>query len=97
MKTCSIYNNDQKEIYLNGFMLNVTDWCVISPATGEVAFLPSGTLYISPGHNQIWICNFLQCDWSRPQPNHWFDRERTKFDRNVAAKSAMAGMFLEEK
>ena len=39
----------------------------------------------------------LQCDWSRPQPKHWFDRERTKFDRNVAAKSAMAGMFLEEK
>ena len=26
--------------------------------------------YISPGYNQIWICNFLQCDWSRPQPKH---------------------------
>ena len=51
----------------------------------------------SPGHSQIGICNFLQCGWSRPQPKHWFDRERTKFDRNVAAKSAMAGMFLEEK
>ena len=37
----------------------------------------------SPGHNQIWIGNFLQCNWSRPQPKHWFDHERTKFDRNV--------------
>ena len=27
-------------------MLNVTDKCVISPVTGEGAFLPSGTLYI---------------------------------------------------
>ena len=27
-------------------------------------------LFFSPGHNQIWICNFLQCDWSRPQPKH---------------------------
>ena len=27
-------------------MLNVTDQCVISPATGEGAFLPSWTLYI---------------------------------------------------
>ena len=50
MKTFSIYNNDQKEIYLNGFMLNVTDWCVISPATGEGAFLPSGTLYMFLWH-----------------------------------------------
>ena len=31
---------------INGFMLNVTDECVISPVTGEGAFLPSGTLYI---------------------------------------------------
>ena len=31
---------------INGFMLNVTDWCVISPATGEGAFLPSWTLYM---------------------------------------------------
>ena len=31
---------------INGFMLNVTDYCVISPVTGEGAFLPSGTLYI---------------------------------------------------
>ena len=22
----------------------------------------------NPGHNQIWICNFLRCDWSIPQP-----------------------------
>ena len=27
-------------------MLNVPDYCVISPVTGEGAFLPSGTLYI---------------------------------------------------
>ena len=26
------------------------------------------SFFISLGHNQIWICNFLQCDWSRPQP-----------------------------
>ena len=30
----------------NGFRLNVTDSCVISPATGEGAFLPSGRLYM---------------------------------------------------
>ena len=24
----------------------------------------------NPGHNQIWICNFLRCDWSIPQPKH---------------------------
>ena len=27
-------------------MLNVTDYCVISPATGEGAFLPSWKLYM---------------------------------------------------
>ena len=37
----------------------------------------------SPGHNRIWICNFLQSDWLRAQPKHWLDRERTKLDRNV--------------
>ena len=37
----------------------------------------------SLGHNQIWICNFLQSDWLRAQPKHWLDRERTKLDRNV--------------
>ena len=42
------------------------------------------------GHNQIWICNFLHCDWFRPQPKHWFDRQNTKFDRNVEAKSAIS-------
>ena len=41
------------------------------------------TLLNSPGHNQIWICNFLQSDWRRAQPKHWLDRERTKLDRNV--------------
>ena len=37
----------------------------------------------SPGHNQIWICNFLQSDWLWAQPKHWLDCERTKLDRNV--------------
>ena len=37
----------------------------------------------SPGHNQIWICNFLRSDWLRAQPKHWLDRKRTKLDRNV--------------
>ena len=39
--------------------------------------------FVSPGHNQIWICNFLQSDWLWAQPKHWLDRERTKLDRNV--------------
>ena len=37
----------------------------------------------SPGHNQIWICNFLQSNWLRAQTKHWLDGERTKLDRNV--------------
>ena len=40
----------------------------------------------SPGHNQIWIYNFLQCDWSRRQPKHWFDRLRTKVDSECRSK-----------
>ena len=39
--------------------------------------------FVSPGHNQIWICNFLQSDWRKAQLKHWRDRERTKLDRNV--------------
>ena len=47
------------------------------------SYFELGPLVISPGHNQIWICNFLQSDWLRAQPKHWIDRERTKLDRNV--------------
>ena len=42
MKPSSKGNLFLKEI--NGFMLSVTDQCLISPAAIKKAFLPSGTL-----------------------------------------------------
>ena len=61
-------------------------------STCQVSFCLCKNVVNSLGHNQIWICNFLQSDWFRAQPKHWLDRERTKLDRNVEQRNFEANM-----